>query len=503
MTISDKRNDKDLKRVYLNEYNIAMDKTVYFPLVSGILSAYAKTFKEITSNYSFEPFIYKRDLPSNIIKKYDNPSIAAFSVSMWNYNLCLEVARLIKQRWSSCVIIFGGPSTPFNKKLPNVDHIINGEGEKKFVNILAKEIGLNTLVEETQETNLDVYPSPYIYGEYDHLLKDDVTFQAIVETNRGCVFNCAYCFWGQGGLSKKFRFHSIERVKEEAEWIGRNKIKYVFCADSNFGMFKLDIETAKIYADVKKKYGYPEKFRVCYGKNAEESIFQTAKILSESGLCKAVTLSKQTDNQEALKNIGRNNINNDVYNKLQKRYEQEGIPTYVEFIIGLPGETLESFKQGVLSAIKGNTNLFIYHCSILPNTEMDKKEYREKHGLVTVKVPITEIHCSPREEGAIQEEEEIIIGTNTMSTEEWIEATVYSWTTQLKHSLGVCADEETIKEFQSIALSIIKGFSRARYDSKFGNIYFDVEEMAYLYLTYKDGDPVEYARKNVIYRRKS
>jgi putative methyltransferase len=68
----------------------------------------------------------------------------------------------------------------------------------------------------------------------------------------------------------------------------------VFCADSNFGMFKRDIEIAGIYAETKAKYGFPEKFRVCYGKGAMDSIFKTVDVLHKAGLAKAVTLSKQS-----------------------------------------------------------------------------------------------------------------------------------------------------------------------------------------------------------------
>jgi putative methyltransferase len=488
-----------MKKVYFFEGNIPMGRTVYLPLVSGILAAYAKTYPAIKKSYEFMKPLYKRDLPVNILKHYDNPSIACFSVSLWNFELSKEIARLVKEKYPDCLIIFGGPSAPFDGVMEGVDYVINGEGEKKFVNILLRLIG-EPEIEVKQEQDLDHFPSPYSSGEFDQVIKDDMEFQAIVETNRGCPFLCTYCFWGMAGNNKRFRFHSVEQVKEEADWIGRNRIKYVFCADSNFGMFKRDIEIAQIYADVKAKYGYPEKFRVCYGKNAQESIYETAKVLSKAGLAKAITLAKQTDNQLALDNVKRTNISNKVYNELQQRYMAEGIPTYVELILGLPGETLQSFKEGVQSAMVAKTNLFIYHCSVLPNTEMDRKEYREKHGLKTAWVPMAEIHCSPREPGAVQEHEEIIIGTNTMTTDEWIESAVYAWATQLRYSLNChLMDSATEEWFYKIAHEITQGKPRGQLDPLFGNIYWEPEELAYLRLMY---DPVEFARKNILYRRK-
>lgn len=493
-----------MKRIYFNEYNIPMDGTVYLPLVSGILAAYAKKFPDIRAVYDFRPPIYKRDLPENIINQYDNPSVACFSVSLWNYSLSLEVARMIKDKFPNCIIIFGGPSAPFNGKIQGVDFIVNGEGEKKFVNILAKLVGLCPQeTNEDQEKDLDYYPSPYSTGEFNDIMNDDINFQAIVETNRGCPFLCTYCFWGMAGLNKKFRFHSLDYIRSEADWIGRNKIKYVFCADSNFGMFKRDVEIAKIWANTKAKYGYPEKFRVCYGKNAQESIYETAKVLSKAGLAKAITLAKQTDSKLVLDNIRRGNISNKVYDELQKRYMKDGIQTYTEIILGLPGETLDSFKSGVEAAIKCNTKLFIYHCSVLPNTEMANPDYLKKFGIKTARVPMSEIHCEPRPSGSVQEYEDIIIETATMSTDDWIEACVFSWITQLRYSLGInVVSNKEVCKFYDIAKGITLGKPRGQLDQKFGNIYWEPEELSYLHATYKTGDPKEFAKKEILYGRK-
>lgn len=496
-----------MKKVYFNEYNIPMSGTVYLPLVSGLLSAYTKTFEDIRNNYIFMPTLYKRDLPENILSVYDNPAIACFSVSLWNYSLSLEVAKKIKEKFPTCIIVFGGPSVPHGGHIDGVDVIINAEGEKKFVNLLLSLIE-KPPIDEKQEQDLDVFPSPYATGEYDELIKDDINFQAIVETNRGCPFLCTYCYWGMAGLNKRFRFHSLEYVKAEAEWIGKNKIKYVFCADSNFGMFKRDVEIAQIWADVKEKYGYPEKFRVCYGKNAQESIYETAKVLANAKLNKAITLAKQTDSQVVLDNVKRANISSEVYENLQKRYMSDGIPTYVEIILGLPGETLDSFKEGVKNVIRSKTNLFIYHCSVLPNTEMARPEYIKKYGIKTARVPMSEIHCEPRPPSAVQEYEDIIIETNTMSKEDWIKAAVFSWLIQLQFSLGIDdIPSVEVDNFFKIAKGITEGQARGQLDLKFSSCYLEPEELAYCRICLSrneiQGDLHEWTKRNVIRRRKS
>ena len=113
----------DKKRVYLNEYNILMGQTTYLPLVSGLLRAYAEEVPNLSDHYEFMPFLFHLDQPDNIICQFENPSIAAFSVMMWNEQLSLEIAAEVKRKYPDCTIIFGGAQPPhrpveYFKKFP-------------------------------------------------------------------------------------------------------------------------------------------------------------------------------------------------------------------------------------------------------------------------------------------------------------------------------------------------------------------------------------------------
>ena len=307
------------KRVYFNEYNVLMEGMAYLPIVSGLLRAFAETDATIIDNYQFMDFFYYRDDIDKILFQYDDPAIACFSVSMWNEQFNLRVARAVKERFPKCTIVFGGPQVPHHphdyfETYPFIDLAVRGEGENTFSEILLRHLEsdrfetipglawrhartgecIRNEEDRKQPKDLDMYPSPYLEGLYGHIMKDGkLRYQAIIETNRGCPFPCSFCFWGQGGLSFRYRFHTIERVAKEIEWCAQNGISYIFNADSNFGMHKRDKEIAAELIRIKKEYGYPEKFRTCFGKNTDDRIFEIAEMLHGADLEKGIGAAKQ------------------------------------------------------------------------------------------------------------------------------------------------------------------------------------------------------------------
>tara|TARA_Y100000310_G_scaffold221576_1_gene223171 strand:- start:27361 stop:29373 length:2013 start_codon:yes stop_codon:yes gene_type:complete len=455
-------------QIIFHEYNILGNGAVYLPLVSGSLQAHAQTDPVIAENFSFEPFVFYRDHPDRIMERLDMPSVSAFSVSMWNANLSLEIARRTKELSPDSLVVFGGPHVPLDTKEffaenPFVDVTVRSDGEQTFADMLNRFLEtrekkdfrdiagisyrspsgeVHFCQDRVLEKDLDVYQSPYMdNGPFDELIKtSDLNFHAILETNRGCPFPCSFCFWGEGVLQSKMRWFSPERVSQVADWIGRQEIEYVYGADANFGMFERDAEMAQIFADTKKKYGYPERFRVCYGKNKPSRVFEVAKILSEADMAKGITLSRQSSDPKTLKNIRRPNIKIETYDELQRRYAKENMPTYTEMILGLPGETYESFLDGLEGVLEGSRigQLYVYQCQVFPNTQLNDPLYQRKHGIITREFPLQEIHGPAREEGLVEEVEEveeIVVSTESMPPEVWRKSAVNAWVTQIMHPL--------------------------------------------------------------------
>ena len=74
-------------------------------------------------------------------------------------------------------------------------------------------------------------------------------------------------------------------------------------------------------------------------------IRKIAKVLRDVGLLRAVSLSVQSLDKDVLKAVKRANIKFDKFENLIRVFEDEGIQAYTELIMGLPRETLRTYKN--------------------------------------------------------------------------------------------------------------------------------------------------------------
>ena len=118
--------------------------------------------------------------------------------------------------------------------------------------------------------------------------------------------------------------------------------------------------------------------------------------------------------------------------------DRHGIPTYTELIIGLPGETLASYKAGIETLLQGgqHDNLVIYTCMVLRNSEMADPMHIVEQGIVKQRVPLMDNHSSTRPD-EIAEYNDIVIATSSMPHADWRQAYRLSWIVQALHCLGL------------------------------------------------------------------
>lgn len=445
------------KKIYFVQTGCVFNNEYFLPYATGIIASFAFSNETIKKHYTLADIFYKCDNIEDVLQQITEPGVVAFSCYMWNYKFNLKLASAIKELFPECKIIFGGHqicnTRDWLEEYPFIDFAISGEGEKPFSEILLSLCGNRdfstianisfrsnnmTVTNETKSItmNINEIPSPYLTGIFDDILNNsNDKFAAVIETSRGCPYHCAYCDWGDYNLP--MRYFDAERVKSEIEYLGKHSVVFVVLADSNFGMRYEDEAIAEKFIEAKNKYGFPKAVEIAFAKHSPERVFSINKRLYENNMSRGATLSMQTLDPLALKNIGRENITKEKFSTLLSLYSENRIPSYTELILGLPGETYESFCNGIefLLANGQHNSIHVFYCEILPNSLMGTKEYIEKH-----KIKSIERDFSLRNginSAGIDGKSHIIVSTETMDAQSFLKSILYAFTIQVFHNFGL------------------------------------------------------------------
>lgn len=343
------------------------------------------------------------------------PGILLCSNYMWTREANLEIGKVAKTEMPEHILIHGGPDTPaypgscevYLKTHREVDFTIRGEGESTLIALLealAQDSVQNSVHDTPQESlktvesicflsgetlvqtpdrerakDINVYPSPFLGGVFEQLNWQE--WNAItLETNRGCPYGCSFCDWGSATLQKMRRFE-MDRLKQEILWVAQHKIPKLWIADSNFGIFKRDLDITRYICEVKKEYGYPKLLITNYAKNTKAHLIEIIEMLVDNGLVGTGIVSLQTRDQATLDAVRRNNIKTREYDLLRETFEKRKLPMSTQLMIGLPGSTRESFKADLRFFFNQNIDVQIFRTVVLPNSPMAHPDYLAQHAL--------------------------------------------------------------------------------------------------------------------------
>lgn len=420
-----------MKSVYLFQPQYAVEygdtDTYYLPYSAGCLWSFASTHAEVVQTYTLQELGFRREDPADILKRMqlNPPAVCGFSCYIWNKQYCLTLAQRIKRQFPTCKIVFGGAdtSTALNS-IPYIDHIILGEGEESFVDVL-----LNTtaprIYPKSRMTDLD-FPSPYQLGIFDELVAQhpSVMWSMTLETNRGCPFSCTFCDWGQLTYSKIRKF-SLDRVRDDIEWAAKHPVNYIFCADANFGIFKeRDIEIAQMIRDVCEG-SHLDAVNLQFAKNSNDAVMRIAQILGE--WCRGITVSVQSMNPQTLTAIKRRNMDINRIDEVISLARETGLKTYTEVILGLPHETLESWNQGLcdILAFGQHDSIDVWFTNLLENAELTHQT--ELYNIDSVQAEDYFALYNERDWQGCEEQVNLVRSTHTMSESEMCQAYMYGW----------------------------------------------------------------------------
>ena len=483
---------QDKKNVYLFEINDVLTNQIKLPYSTGLIWSYCLTIKDITDNYRLADWFWWREDPELILDRIDSPDVIGFSCFVWNWNYNVKLAKEIKKRWPDCTIVFGGwqqatadRNESFFKNYPFVDIVAHGEGEITFSEILLEKLKDETHFENitgcsipvgalkdksfvmrrhivdslkvTKEeeiknpdnlatystpprpriSDLSLMPSPYLNGLFDELIKGcPYDLEATIETTRGCPYQCTFCEIGTK-YYQKIKTQSLDKVYKEIDWIADNKVIFVYNADSNFGLLPDHYDITKYFVKKKNETGYPDKHRCDWAKNKADKVIELAKLFYDSQMDKGITIALQSLNPDTLKAIKRINVDNGKLEEFFKLYSQEELPSYVELILGLPEETVDSFVDGICKVMElGQHNYIgIYPLTALPNTPYGDPKYIAEYDLNIIPTYPAFSHVDVTDQNDM-EREHMVVGSKTLTPSEYIECTVWRWLFMFGHYLG-------------------------------------------------------------------
>ncbi|MCH0562157.1 B12-binding domain-containing radical SAM protein [Streptomyces sp. MUM 2J] len=346
------------------------------------------------------------------------PDVIGFSHYIWNSQLSLAFADLIKERFPRTTVVFGGPHYPL--RLPEqtvfwrerlagrVDFYVDGEGEAAFADLLialsrtsrddvrGSLPGVHHLDSDgtlyappprPRIHDLSDVPSPYTLGLMDEFF--DGKLVPTVQTNRGCPFKCTFCQEGTAYFQKVAK-KNTEHIRSELHYIGRRMKPLVeagtarnelLITDSNFGMYPEDHETCRVIAECQQLYGWPRVVNVTTGKNQRDRVLSAvAQVPGAISLSGAV----QSLDPGVLRDIARTNIDAAKLMEIALAAADAGTGTYSEVILALPGDS-KARHLGTLRQLvdAGFNRLNMFQLTLLPGSEMCTDAYRREHGLVT------------------------------------------------------------------------------------------------------------------------
>ena len=215
--------------------------------------------------------------------------------------------------------------------------------------------------------------------------------------------------------------------------VGQKSIEFIFVCDANFGMLR-DYNLVQKAIEVKKRYGFPHVLSVQATKNARERSYKIQKLLFDGGLHKSVNIAMQATHSDTLKNIKRDNISLNDYKELQRRFISDGIPTYSDLIIGLPGDNYQKFKSSVDTLFNSGQHYRVQfnNLSILPNAEMAQPEDMDRFKIKTKKIPVVSMHGSADYDyvDTVYEEQELVIKHKDMTISDWVKIRTFASATE-------------------------------------------------------------------------
>jgi len=300
-----------------------------------------------------------------VIEQIECVDMVGITATSLSYPAAIQLAKDIRSEYCRHFLVLGGiHGSLFSDEVIKegiFDAVVVGEGEKAIIPLL--ELKHKGIYQSHQPTDLDeIPPLPYelldgfrpriAYGKHQPFMP--------ILTARGCPFNCSFC--SNVIFGKHYRAMSVDKVIAE-----------IYHLHNNFG-----IREVKIYDDiftVDKQRAIEISKRIA-GRVAWSCMTRVNMVgrevldeMKRSG-CYSIAYGLESGDADILKSISKNTTLEQGEAAVRYAYEA-GIRVIGYFMLGAPGETLETIDRTVDYAIRlklGHAQFSI--ATALPGSEL-------------------------------------------------------------------------------------------------------------------------------------
>jgi radical SAM superfamily enzyme YgiQ (UPF0313 family) len=296
------------------------------------------------------------DIAENLLKQ--NPRIIGLGVYIWNVASATEVVATIKRVRPGVILILGGPEVSYETEgqaiIELADHVITGEADLKFAEVcdeLLKSGRADLPVGQDARQGVATHFPKIIPAElpefsqlalpYDFYTDDDVAHRIIyVEASRGCPFTCEFCL---SPLDIPVRQAPLSAFLAEMQKLLNRGVRQFKFVDRTFN---LNIATSRAILEFFLERHQPRNFyhfemipdRLPSELREVIARFPPGILQFEVGV--------QTFNEEVGRRIKRRQNNQRLEENFCFLRNETGVHIHADLIVGLPGESVESFAAG-------------------------------------------------------------------------------------------------------------------------------------------------------------
>lgn len=335
--------------------------------------------------------------------KFDGIGLTASSQV---FEEAVDIAKQYKNKFPDVPVFLGGShvSTVGKEAIKGFpfDFAVYGEGEITFNEIILYLKGkkllkdIDGLIYKNEKGEIIKNPPRQIIKDINEIPFPDFSVfpnerypQHRLTTSRGCPYQCVFCnshsIW-----TNRWRKRSAKNIFDEINQIldnyGRKTINF------NDDSFNIDLNRINEFCNylIENQTGILWSTAV----RADRITPEVAAKMKQAG-CYAVSVGIESANNEMLKRMKKHTTKEKIYNGIQV-FRNAGIDVTGQFMIGNPGDTLETVKESIeFAKISNLTNVDFY--TALPYQDTLLWEYVKSHGTLLTDEPVYRYHAiTPR-----------------------------------------------------------------------------------------------------------